>query len=138
MTIEMILLGLLILIGLLTYSFMPLMVPSKNEDERKLNREHHVQDLANQLERLIESVQDLDFDYDTGKVTDEVYDHQRKMLVGRGVSVLMRLDQFEAPPDIDYLLEEQIAQRRAILRGDVSVDDVIEAQIAARREKAVS
>ena len=98
----------------------------------------NIQDLNNRLDRLIESIHDLDFDYDTGKLTDEIYIHQRKMLVGRGVSVLMRLDQNEAPPDIDYLIEEQIAQRRAVLNGDISMDDMIEAQISARREKAVS
>lgn len=136
---QMILVGTIIFIGLLALSLAPLFNPKERHIAQQVKREHTVQDLNNQLDRLFESIRDLDFDYDTHKLTDEIYEHQRKMLVGRGVSVLMRLDQHQdqAPvdTDLDYLIEEQIALRRANLNGGLSVDEVIEAEISARREK---
>ncbi len=77
-----------------------------------------VQQLRNRYWRLLNSIRDLDFDYDTGKVSDDVYIEQRKMLLGRSVSVLMQLDQAEA----------------TLAR----IDDEIEAEIAAFRNRKVA
>jgi hypothetical protein len=62
-------------------------------------------ELEEKLNLLIVSVRDLDFDYDTGKITEEDYIQQRKVLVGRGVSALIQVD---AARQRDDVLEHQI------------------------------
>lgn len=52
-------------------------------------------ELRLQMSMLIDSICDLDFDYDMGKVPEQVYIEQRKMLLGRAVGVLNRLDKAE-------------------------------------------
>lgn len=74
-----------------------------------------VRELYNRYHLLLNSIRDLDFDYDTGKISYDVYAEQRKMLLGRSVSVLMQLDRTEA--DLAH------------------IDDQIEAEIAAYRDK---
>lgn len=49
--------------------------------------------LEEQMDMLIDSIRDLDIDYDMSKITPEIYAEQRKMLLGRAVGVLHRLDQ---------------------------------------------
>lgn len=70
--------------------------------------------LEDQLEFLVQAVRDLDSDYDTGKLSQADYIQQRKFLIGRGVSTLMRLDEARA--------DEAVAE------------DEIEALVAAYRQ----
>ncbi|NJL94092.1 MAG: hypothetical protein HC915_10365 [Anaerolineae bacterium] len=65
--------------------------------------------LEEQLSLLVNAVRDLDFDHDTGKLSEADYVAQRKLLVGRGVSTLMRL---ERARNIDQQLEELVASYR--------------------------
>ncbi|MBZ0308953.1 MAG: hypothetical protein K8I82_23010, partial [Anaerolineae bacterium] len=72
-------------------------------------------ELEDSLHRFVTSVRDLDFDFDTGKIGEADYLEQRKLLIGRGVSALKRLDE---------ALQEQ-----------KEVDDEIEALVDAYRQK---
>lgn len=71
-------------------------------------------DLLAERNRIYTAIRALDFDHETGKVTDEDYAAQRYQLVAEGVDVLQQLD---ALPDVE--------EERA--------DDALEAMINARR-----
>src|SRR5947208_13581342 len=68
--------------------------------------------LQSEHEALLITIRDLDFDYQTGKLTEEDYRAQREGLVQRGVELLQQID----------------AQQ----------SDLIETAVQARRKTAVS
>ncbi len=46
-------------------------------------------------ERLLRAVRDLDFDYDTGKLSDEAYTEQRVLLMRQAAAVVAKIDELE-------------------------------------------
>ena len=102
--------------------------------------------------RVIQALQELDFDYSLGKVPEEDYPGQRNALLLRGAEVLQKLDALQPQPptrgagsaraadpvgEAGDRLEEALAARRKALSqaetptGGPDVD--LEALIAARR-----
>ncbi len=80
--------------------------------------EHELSFLLAERDRLLNALQELDFDYALGKIPEEDYPLQRSVLLQRGADVLRKLDAIE--PD---------------LKGQ-NAEDRIEAMIAARRADA--
>lgn len=71
------------------------------------------QQVEEQLGLLVNGVRDLDFDFDTGKVSEADYLTQRKLLIGRGVSTLIRLDETRQHEDaLDDEIEKLVAAYR--------------------------
>ncbi|MBI5928082.1 MAG: hypothetical protein HY862_02150 [Chloroflexi bacterium] len=71
--------------------------------------------LRTRLEGFLISIHDLDFDFDTGKVSKQVYAEQRKLLIGRAISILIQLDQTEAHlVEVDDDIEQAIASYRTV------------------------
>lgn len=101
-----------------------------------------VEELETQYRRLLASIHDLDFDYDTGKVTDDVYAEQRKFLLGRSVSALRQLDSARSEiTDIENDIEATIAAKRTRTKKSSpksKKDRALEKKIAARRRQKVS
>lgn len=116
--------------------------------------EHDYSALLAERDRLLNALQELDFDYTLGKIPEEDYPAQRASLLTRGANVLRQIDalQPEAPQDdIEARIEAAIAARRAdaaripaaslpngngLRRMPVAVaspDDDLEAIIANRR-----
>jgi hypothetical protein len=78
--------------------------------------EHDLSALLAERDRLLNALQELDFDYTLGKIPEEDYPAQRAVLLQRGADVLRKLDAFqsEAPgADAESRLEAAIAARRA-------------------------
>ena len=74
----------------------------------------HVMELEEQLNQSLKTIRDLDFDYDMGKVGEEDYTSHRKYLIGRGVSLLIRLDEArDKQATLDHDIEQMIAAQRA-------------------------
>lgn len=128
-----------ILFGIVTAAFalylgiLPILM--SRQTERRREQTQDVSELRARFQLLLESIRDLDFDYDMGKIADTVYAEQRKMLIGRSVSLLMQLDQAEAHLHaIDDEMEAAIAATRQPHKGK---DTAIENQIASRRSKVV-
>lgn len=46
--------------------------------------------------RLLRAIRDMDFDYDMGKLTDDIYAEQRVALIRRAIAVMKRSDEIEA------------------------------------------
>jgi hypothetical protein len=52
-----------------------------------------VQSLQNEREAVLDALQALDFDYQTGKLLEEDYRVQRAALVARGTDILRQIDE---------------------------------------------
>lgn len=123
--------------------------------------EHDISGLLAERDRILNALQELDFDYALRKIPEEDYPAQRAYLLQRGADVLRKLDQMQAitaGEDAEARLEAAVAARRADARqasanarsqrgvmeaaAQVSVpDDELETILADRRrvrqEKAV-
>lgn len=97
--------------------------------------------LMAERDRVINALQELDFDHNLGKIPDEDYPPQRAELLQKGAEVLRKLDAFQPSAslrqDAKSRLEEAVAARRAdaaeAVRAEVTDDD-LESMIAARRK----
>jgi NADH pyrophosphatase NudC (nudix superfamily) len=128
-------LAILILVGIYLYS--PFM---ERRARRVTQEEHELSALMAERDRVINSLQELDFDFRLGKIPEEDYPTQRAGLLQRGAEVLKQIDslapQAASAQDTEARLERAIAARRAdmsIARVQVPDDD-LEAMISARRK----
>ncbi len=99
--------------------------------------------LLAERDRVLRSLQEMEFDYSLGKIPQEDYPDQRNMLLQRGADVIKKLDILSgSQPDIDVIaqVESVIEETRAdgIEKERLEVEDAeILALVAARRrEKA--
>ena len=91
MTIGSVLLGLALLILVGLYIARPLMAPSAGQRRR----ESRYNDLLAAKESYLIQIRDLDFDYQTGKVPEEVYEPQRAELMANATETLKMIDEIE-------------------------------------------
>ena len=78
--------------------------------------------LLEEKETLLDQIQALDFDHETGKIPTELHTHQRAQLVEQATAVLQELDGADGTPvvnrtadeatDIDIEIEAAIARMR--------------------------
>jgi rubrerythrin len=124
-------LGILILVGVFLY--MPFL---ERRARRVTEEEHESSTLMAERERVVNLLQELEFDYSLGKVPEEDYPAQRANLLQKGADVLRRLDELapvKAQNDKDARLERAIAARRKNGAGEATDDD-IESMISSRRK----
>lgn len=81
--------------------------------------DHERSSLLAERDRLLNALQELEFDYTLGKIPAEDYPVQRKMLLEQGAGVLRRLDELQAAvvgstaiEPVEERLEAVIAARR--------------------------
>jgi len=74
------------------------------EQEIDLDRDYSV--LRAEHDRTLNALQELDFDFTLGKISEEDYPKQRIILLQRGAETLRKLDEF------DVNLQEQSAEAR--------------------------
>ena len=112
--------------------------------ERRARRvtaeEHELSALMAERDRVVNSLQELDFDFRLGKVPEEDYPEQRTGLLQKGADILRKIDSFSpqtvSTQDEESRLEKAIAARRAdasTATAEVSDDD-IESMLATRRK----
>jgi hypothetical protein len=98
--------------------------------------------LQAERERVIQALQELDFDYSLGKVPEEDYPSQRNELLQRGAEVLQKLDALQPQPPArptQDRLEDALAARRQAKSQDVAQpvmanpNENLESLILARR-----
>lgn len=126
-----------ILILVAIYLYAPFM---ERRARRVTQEEHELSSLMAERDRVINSLQELDFDFRLGKIPEEDYPVQRAGLLQKGADILRRIDSIAPQPtsiqDADARIEKAIAARRAdasMTNPEVSDDD-IESMIAARRK----
>jgi len=102
--------------------------------------EHEVSALMAERDRLINSLQELDFDHSLGKIPDEDYPDQRAELLQKGADILQKLDRLAPNPSPAGQAKERLEKAAAARRADGSSraaplsDDEIESMLAARRK----
>jgi NADH pyrophosphatase NudC (nudix superfamily) len=137
MEITAILVSLAILILVAVYLYAPFV---QGRARRVTEEEHELSALLAERDRVINSLQELDFDYKLGKIPEEDYPAQRSSLLQKGADILRQIDSIAPEPasvqDVDARIEKAIAARRAdasLVKAEVSDED-LEAMIAARRK----
>jgi hypothetical protein len=157
-------LALLVLVGL--FVARPLFERKAVVTSPEIGEEEHTHSaLLAEQDRILNALQELDFDYQLGKVPAEDYPGQRALLVQHGAEVLRQLDQLAAQPaasNLEARIEAAIAARRIdagrrpparsmreqrekmealaeagnqSLPVELAEDDDIEVQLAARRRE---
>ena len=135
MDIGSIFLILAILVPVILYIARPLMERSATA---VTTEEHDYSALLAERDRILNTVQELDFDHALGKIPDEVYPIQRANLMRSGADILRQIDEYEgssAQSDADDRLEAAIQQRKGSVARTLPADpdDELEALIAKRR-----
>jgi hypothetical protein len=127
-------LAVLILVGI--YLYAPFM---ERRARRVTEEEHELSALMAERDRVINSLQELDFDFKLGKIPEEDYPVQRSTLLQKGADILRQIDalapQVTTTQDTEARLERAIAARRAdasLAKIEVSDDD-LESMISSRR-----
>src|SRR5512143_617629 len=129
-------LAVLILVGM--YLYAPFM---ERRARRVTEEEHELSALMAERDRVINSLQELDFDFKLGKVPEEDYPGQRASLLQKGADILRKIDSLTPTygsngQDMEAQLEKAIAARRAdaaVTKAEVSDDD-LESLISSRRK----
>jgi len=128
-------LAVLILVGI--YLYAPFM---ERRARRVTEEEHELSALMAERDRVINSLQELDFDFRLGKIPEEDYPVQRSTLLQKGADILRKIDslapQATSGQDTEARLERAIAARRAdasLARVEVTDDD-LESLISSRRK----
>ncbi len=97
--------------------------------------------LKAERDRVINSLQELDFDHNLGKIPPEDYPDQRTQLIQKGADILRKLDELTSGFTLESNVESRIEQAAAAVRADLSAkvepidDDDLESMIAARRKE---
>jgi hypothetical protein len=137
MEITAILVSLALLILVAVYLYAPFV---QKRARRVTEEEHELSALLAERDRVINSLQELDFDYKLGKIPEEDYPAQRSLLLQNGADILRKIDTLAPEPesaqDVDARIEKAIAARRAdaaVAKAEVSDDD-IESMVSARRK----
>jgi NADH pyrophosphatase NudC (nudix superfamily) len=127
-------LAVLILVGM--YLYAPFM---ERRARRVTEEEHELSALMAERDRVINSLQELDFDFKLGKIPEDDYPPQRASLLQKGADILRKIDslapQAVSAQDTEARLERAIAARRAdasTTAPEVSDDD-LESMISSRR-----
>jgi NADH pyrophosphatase NudC (nudix superfamily) len=97
--------------------------------------------LMAERDRVINALQELDFDYNLNKIPAEDYPAQRAALLQKGSDILQKLDGMAASSEnadtAEDRVEKAVAARRADLASNAPIraleDDDVEALIAGRR-----
>lgn len=128
-------LAVLILVGM--YLYAPFM---ERRSRRVTEEEHELSALMAERDRVINSLQELDFDFKLGKIPEDDYPTQRAGLIQKGADILRKIDtlapQAVSAQDTEARLERAIAARRAdasTTAPEVSDDD-LESMISSRRK----
>ncbi len=96
-------------------------------------REHEISTLLAERDRVLNSLQELDFDHTLGKIPPEDYPQQRAVLLKTGAEVLRRIDELT---NSEQAADEQAAADERAAADEQAAEERIEAAVAARRADA--
>lgn len=128
------LLAILILVGLYLYS------PFIARSRRAADEAHELSALMAERDRVINALQELDFDFQLGKIPGEDYPAQRAALLQKGADILRKLDELAPASSTGRDVEARIEKEAAARRADAAAqkpepgDEELEEMIASRRQ----
>ncbi len=138
MEISSILLLLAVVILVAVYLYAPL---TQNARKIRPGESHELSALKAERDRVINSLQELDFDHNLGKVPAGEYPEQRAALLQKGADILRKLDEITPAASMQTNAEARIEKAAANAHADLAMDpyamsdDDIESMIAARRKQ---
>ena len=142
MEISSILLILAVFVMVGAYLYLPFMARARRA---RASESHEVSALKAERDRVINSLQELDFDFNLGKIPEGEYPDQRAALLQKGADILRRLDELAPAAMSAVNAEARIEKATAAGRADASAkpsaadaDDDLEAMIASRRRNQKS
>jgi hypothetical protein len=108
----------------------------------RANETHEVSALKAERDRVINSLQELDFDFNLNKIPAGEYPDQRAALLQKGADILRKLDEIAPVSSSAINAEARIEKATAAGRADAGVmtpsisdsDDDLESMIAVRRK----
>lgn len=121
-------LAVLIIVGI--YLYAPF---TERAREVGIHDNHEVSALKAERDRVINALQELDFDFKLGKIPAEDYPEQRNHLLQKGADVLRQLDEMNTEFSSLLSKENSAAQAESKIKNDE-----IEAMLAARRKEKKS
>lgn len=127
-------LAVIVLVGIYIYAPM-----TQNAKKIRAGESHELSSLKAERDRVINALQELDFDHNLGKVPAEDYPEQRAELLQKGADILRKLDEL-VPAVSSKNVEARIEKAAAAARADSSSsaamsDDDIESMISMRRKQ---
>jgi hypothetical protein len=84
-----------LLVGCAVFVMWPFLAsrkPAEQSTEGSVSPMSRISQLQADREAILIAVRDLDFDYQTGKLSEDDYLTQRENLMGRGVEILRQID----------------------------------------------
>lgn len=111
---------LLLAAGLVCFIGEPLLVQRHVRPVATPPRAQEIERLNLQKESLYTAIQDLDFDYQTGKVDQRDHAELRQQLEGEALETLRELDGIDPLAALDETLEQQIARLRVAPSASVA------------------
>jgi NADH pyrophosphatase NudC (nudix superfamily) len=103
----------------------------REHKSRFLVNDHQISSLLAERERVLQALEELDFDYALGKIPADEYDPQRSALLKQGAALLRQLDALSSLTEqktSNGARQPDLMNQRATI-----TDDEIETLIAARR-----
>lgn len=115
----------LLLVGLYLYS--PFL---RGYGKRVTHEEHELSALMAEQDRVLSSLQELDFDYKLGKIPEEDYPIQRNNLLQKGANVMQKIDALQ---EVYSIQRDNGKSAKKSQKQSKLTDEALETMIAARR-----
>ena len=130
-----------LILAVLILVVMFISAPFMKKQRKHVQEDHEISSLLAENERILNALQELEFDNKLGKIPSEDYPGMRKALMQKGVSILHQLDEYQqtiSPLEAEKIIEATIAARRVDLTMDSNpdggdADEELESMIANRR-----
>ena len=115
----------LLLVGL--YLYFPFL---RGYGRRVTHEEHELSALMAEQDRVLSSLQELDFDFKLGKIPEEEYPTQRKNLLEKGAEVMRKIDSLQ---EVYSLQRDNGNSAKKSQKKNRLTDEALESMISARR-----
>jgi rubrerythrin len=100
------------------------------------DEEHEYSALLADRDRILKTLQELDFDHSLGKIPEDIYPSQRTALLQHGAAILQKIDAYQGQPALDDVTARLEAAMETHSEDDADStgieDDPLEAMIANR------
>lgn len=99
--------------------------------------EERLRRLNSEKESVYSALKEIDFDYNTGKLSKEDYDELEKKYKSQAVALLKEIDSIGGKSYIQDLDEEIEREIRAVRKTELTDDEEIEREIANARQSRI-
>lgn len=102
----------LVILGLLAAVAYPLIRGSSTEEDEEDPQDPYLQELLSKKEAAYSALKELEFDYGTGKLSEEDFTELRDQYKAKAVSILKEIDEAKAGDSVEYQIEQAVEELR--------------------------